>query len=146
MSTTSKILATLSNGFVLPLREYLSSYGNTCHGILGEKKNGERYFSVFGVFVTENVTGKVESIKDVTVEGVTFPVTSKMEAKQDKQGNAIPNTERLVLRAGGAVLVKGRQKEFSFRLTPGADGTHNISASINGKRGKGSSPKGVDTL
>lgn len=129
MSNSNVIEATLSNGNVLPLREYTSKAGNVCFGILGRKSNGERYFSKYGVNVTAAIVGDHSQVKSVKVGNKTFQVE---QSTNDK--------DQTVLRAAGTVKVSGREKQFSLRITVKGDGNYNISASVNGKRGGTGAP------
>lgn len=129
MSNDNVIQATLSNGQVLPLREYQSKAGNTCFGILGRKANGERYFSKYGVNVSQAIVGDHSKVKSVKVLNKTFQV----EQDSNEKGQT-------VLRASGTVKVTGQEKQFSLRITVKDDGNYNISASVNGRRGGTGAP------
>lgn len=127
MSNTNVIEATLSNGSVLPLRQYESSFGNECYGTLSIKKDGSRYFTKYGVNVSSKVVGDHTQIESVKVLGKTFQVVT------DTDDEGVTR-----LRATGRVKVNGKEKTFSLRITVKQDGTnYNVSSSINGERGKG---------
>lgn len=146
MNSTDIIQATLDNGNVLPLRGYIAkASGNTCFGILDTKANGDRYFSKYGVNVSQAVVGDHSKVTSVTLLDQTFPVTSAMEAKKDKKQNPIAGSERLVLRSSGQVRINGSEKEFSLRISVLGEDKFNVSGSINGKRG-GSGRAVVDAL
>lgn len=113
------ITVTTDVGDDLLLRASTARGGNTYWATLALKKNGERYFSKYGVNVTDEVI--TELPKSVKVCGVTIPVV--IDRTEKGQARA---------KASATVAVKGHgDKLFTLRITD-LNGVFNVQASIRG--------------
>lgn len=126
MSTTDTITVTTNHGDVLPLRATTARAkadgrpGNTYWATLARKADGSRYFSRYGVNVSDSVISELPN--SVEVCGKSIPLSVDHNEKGHKR-----------VRGDAKVMVPGvGNKQFSLRITQLAPSTFNVSASIRG--------------